>query len=165
MINQIRFDSRLIHGQVASFWSNYLGVDRIIVISNEIIKDKLQVEMLKMACPASAKLSVLGVAKAKQNILENKYSKEEVLIIVNNASELFELVSQPEMKEYIKLINIGNISNSDGKTGIRRSIYIDELEYKLFMKISELGYAIDSRTIPNDESIDFIKLMQEKFSG
>lgn len=58
MIKWVRLDERMIHGQVATKWSQLLGVNRIIVAddqaaSNEIIKKSL----LMAAQPTARQLS------------------------------------------------------------------------------------------------------------
>ena len=41
-INNIRIDDRLIHGQVATMWSNKLGVTRLMVVNDNVAKNDLQ---------------------------------------------------------------------------------------------------------------------------
>ena len=64
MIALMRIDNRLIHGQVALLWTKHLQANRIIVANDTIVKNEVQVAALKMACPATAKCSVLSVADA-----------------------------------------------------------------------------------------------------
>ena len=52
MIKMMRVDDRLIHGQVAVMWSKELGIQRIIVASDTIAANTIQVNALKMAAPA-----------------------------------------------------------------------------------------------------------------
>ena len=61
MIALMRIDNRLIHGQVALLWTKHLQANRIIVANDTIVKNEVQVAALKMACPATAKCSVLSV--------------------------------------------------------------------------------------------------------
>ena len=41
-IIHIRIDDRLIHGQVATMWTNNLGATRIMVINDEVANNDLQ---------------------------------------------------------------------------------------------------------------------------
>ena len=41
-IIHIRIDDRLIHGQVATQWTNELGATRIMVINDEISQNEMQ---------------------------------------------------------------------------------------------------------------------------
>ena len=41
-IRLARIDDRLIHGQVATAWSKMTGINRIIVVSDEVANDQLR---------------------------------------------------------------------------------------------------------------------------
>lgn len=55
MISMVRIDDRLVHGQVAVKWSKQLSVSRIVVVSDSIAQNEIQVSALKMAAPANCK--------------------------------------------------------------------------------------------------------------
>ena len=59
MIVNVRIDERLIHGQVATMWTNHLKVNRIMVVDNVVVKNEMEKDVLKMAKPNSVKLSIL----------------------------------------------------------------------------------------------------------
>ena len=42
-----RVDERLIHGQVATVWTNTVGAQRIMVVNDAAVKDQLQIGALK----------------------------------------------------------------------------------------------------------------------
>lgn len=63
MISMMRIDDRLIHGQVAVMWSKELGISRIIVASDVIAKNEIQVSALKMAAPSGIKAAVMPMKK------------------------------------------------------------------------------------------------------
>ncbi len=41
-IKNIRIDDRLIHGQVATMWSNKLGVTRLMVVNDAVANNSVQ---------------------------------------------------------------------------------------------------------------------------
>ena len=55
MISMIRIDDSLIHGQVAVMWTKQLRISRIVVASDKIAANEIQVNSLKMAAPAGIK--------------------------------------------------------------------------------------------------------------
>ena len=63
MISMMRIDDRLIHGQVAVMWSKELGISRIIVASDAIASNEIQVSALKMAAPAGVKAAICQSTK------------------------------------------------------------------------------------------------------
>ena len=62
-IRLARIDDRLIHGQVATAWSKMTGINRIIVVSDEVANDQLRKFSLKEAAPPGIKSNVVTVAK------------------------------------------------------------------------------------------------------
>ena len=60
-IVNVRIDDRLIHGQVAAVWSMTTKATRIMVVDDLVVKDTVNKEALKMACPQQCKLSILTV--------------------------------------------------------------------------------------------------------
>ena len=88
MICMARIDDRLIHGQVAVKWSKELGISRIIVASDKIANNAVQVAALKGAAPAGVKAAILPIAKA-QGILSDPRSKDmKILLISNDPADL-----------------------------------------------------------------------------
>ena len=63
-IVNFRLDERLIHGQVATFWTRTLQADRIIVADDDVLKDEIGVSALKAAVPSGVHLSILSVDNA-----------------------------------------------------------------------------------------------------
>ena len=57
-INNIRIDDRLIHGQVATMWSNKLGVTRLMVVNDNVAKNDLQKQVLRMAVQKRLALTI-----------------------------------------------------------------------------------------------------------
>ena len=80
-IVNVRIDDRLIHGQVATVWSQVTRATRIMVVDDAVVKDPVNKEALKMACPSQCKLSILTVEKAAANLCAGKYEGERVFIV------------------------------------------------------------------------------------
>ena len=53
MIKWVRLDERMIHGQVATKWSQLLGVNRIIVADDQAASNEIIKKSLMMAAPAT----------------------------------------------------------------------------------------------------------------
>lgn len=55
MIQMIRVDYRLLHGQVAVSWTSALGADCILLVSDTVLNDKLRLQALSLAKPEAAR--------------------------------------------------------------------------------------------------------------
>ncbi|KRM83943.1 PTS mannose/fructose/sorbose transporter subunit IIAB [Liquorilactobacillus vini] len=143
----IRVDSRLIHGQVATMWTNELSLDRIMVVDNQIVKDRIQKIALKTARPAGIHLSILTATGAAKKIKENLYAGQNILILVKNPLMLKEL---SDFGVVIKEINVGNLSMSTGSKQVFKSVALTDKDKKIFQDLGAKGIKIFHQMVPSD---------------
>ena len=105
MIALMRINNRLIHGQVALLWTKHLQANRIIVANDTIVKNEVQVAALKMACPATAKCSVLSVEDSIKVLNDPRAERLRTFIVVNNPTDARRIV---EAVPSVPLVNISN---------------------------------------------------------
>lgn len=154
-----RIDERLIHGQVATFWTRSMNISRVMVISNDIVQDDLEKEALKLAVPKGIKLSILTEDNAVKRLNKGIYQDERVMIIVNKPSITLSLLDKGLR---IEEITVGNMGQKEGRKKITNSIYANKNELNTFEKIiNKENVKIYSQMVPNDDKKDFRKLVKE----
>lgn len=146
-IIHIRIDDRLIHGQVAMFWTNELHATRIMVINDEVANNNMQKSLLRMAAPANVATSIITREKAVENIAADKYDGQRVLIVVKSPVDILYLV---EHGLPIRSLNVGNISGRDHTTRIRQNINVTDEELSAFKQLLDKGIEITTIMTPND---------------
>lgn len=155
-IINVRIDERLIHGQVASFWTNYLKANRIMVIDDNAVKSDIQKMALKMACPPGVKLSILSTGKAAENLLNEKYENENVFIVLKGPEVLLSLWDKGlQLKE----VNVGNMSSSTDTISVKRSVNVTQEDIADFKELNNRGVKLYAQMVPSDDSVDFMKLI------
>ncbi|HPP31124.1 MAG TPA: PTS sugar transporter subunit IIB [Soehngenia sp.] len=156
-IKGVRVDYRGIHGQVATAWTSKLGIDRIIVIDDDIIKDDIQIAALKMAKPNSVKLSVLGVEKAFERLNDKEtYIGENILVIITKIETLSKL---DKLGYRFKEVIIGNVPRREGTTQYRKTVYLNDEEKDIIKHLISTGTDFIAQMVPNDPKVDFNKLI------
>lgn len=158
-IINVRIDGRLIHGQVAMLWTPSLQIDRVMVVGDAIAADDFGKEALKLAKPAGVHLSVLPVEKAINNILAHRYDTQRVLIVTR---EIEALVAMKKAGVDISEINVGNVSNADGKTMIYKSVSLSPEEAAELRELDSLGVKLVHQMTPQVAAEDFMKTLNEK---
>ena len=128
-ILNIRIDERLIHGQVATVWTNQLNITRILVIDDLAAVDDIQKIALKMACPSSSRLSILNAERAVQRLNENAYDKDRLMIIMRGPATARKVL---DLGYFMPTINVGNISNKIGSTRIKHTVCVTPQEAEDF---------------------------------
>lgn len=161
-IINVRIDDRLIHGQVATFWTNMLKVNRIVVVDNQVAEDEVTKPILRMAAPSNVNTSIINEAKAIDNFLKRRYKSQRVLIVVKNPNVLLNLI---KAGVEISSINIGNMSKRDDTTQIAKSISITSAEYKDFIKLNDSGVELYTQMVPSDNKNDFMQLIETYEGG
>lgn len=155
-----RIDDRLIHGQVATMWTNQLGATRIMVVDDKASGDDVMKMSLKMATPSGVALSVLTVEKASARIADNAYEGQRVFLIVRSPQTLLRLV---EAGVDIRKVNVGNLTFTEGKTKISNTVAITEQEVVDFTKLHDTGMEITLQLTPNMASEDFMGVVHKTF--
>jgi mannose/fructose/sorbose-specific phosphotransferase system IIB component len=146
-----RIDERLIHGQVAINWSRYSKCERIIVCSDEVIKDELRSTLLVKAVPPGLKANIVDLEKGVKVYENPKYSEMKVMFLFQNPHDLLRFV---EMGVDIKVVNVGGMPYREGKKLITKSVGVDEHDIATFRKLHGRGMKLEIRTLPTDTIID-----------
>ncbi|MEY8293009.1 PTS mannose/fructose/sorbose transporter subunit IIAB [Carnobacteriaceae bacterium 52-44] len=153
-----RIDERLIHGQIATFWTRSLNISRVMIISDEIVQDDLEKEALKLAVPRGIKLSILTEENAVKRLNNGIYKDERVMLIVNKPAITLSLL---ERGLNVEEITVGNMGQKEGRERITNSVYVNKNELRTFEKImNKENVKVYSQMVPNDEKKDFKKLIE-----
>lgn len=156
-INNIRIDDRLIHGQVATMWSNKLGVTRLMVVNDEVANNDIQKQVLRMAVPAGIASSIISTETAIKNIIAGKYEGQNVLLIVKSPVDLLAFLDNQLL---LKNVNVGNMSSRKHTIVLRPNISVTEEERQAFEKLLDAGIEITTVMTPDDKKT-YLKIFIE----
>lgn len=151
-IVNFRLDERLIHGQVATYWTRTLQADRIIVADDDVLKDTIGMEALKTAVPSGVHLSILSVDNAAKRLNEGCYSGQRVFLIVNKVKTISRMLDNG-LK--VKEVNIGNMGEKEGRKQIKKSVYCTPDEIAEINSIENKGVEVFAQMVPNDDKKTF----------
>lgn len=157
-IVNVRIDDRLIHGQVATVWSQVTGATRIMVVDDQVVKDTINKEALKLACPKQCKLSILTVEKAAANLCAGKYQGERVFLVAKSPKTLRRLY---DAGFHMDQVNVGNMGGKQNTRMLKKAVSVSEEDIADFLYLSKQGVIITAQMVPADDALDFIKLINE----
>ncbi|MFP8917585.1 PTS system mannose/fructose/N-acetylgalactosamine-transporter subunit IIB [Enterococcus innesii] len=151
MISMIRIDDRLVHGQVAVKWSKELGVSRIVVVSDSIAQNEIQVSALKMAGPSGVKVAVLSLEKAIAILNDPRSEQLKILVVTNEPKYVAGLVPKLKEKPMLNMANYGRIGGSlSDKEKITETVYLSEEDKVTLKEIFDAGYDFSYQPLPDD---------------
>ncbi|WP_231473016.1 PTS system mannose/fructose/N-acetylgalactosamine-transporter subunit IIB [Heyndrickxia ginsengihumi] len=158
-IRLTRIDDRLIHGQVATAWSKTTGIERILVVSDEVAHDELRKFLLKQATPPSIKSHVIS----KQQLLEvyrnQLFDGMKIMLLFASPKDVLEVV---EAGVDLKAVNIGGMRFCEGKKMVTNFISMNNEDVQSFVKLADLGIELEIRQVPTDRKTDLIQLIKKE---
>lgn len=158
-IKNIRIDERLIHGQVATMWTNSLKVTRIMVVGDDVVHDDIQKMALKTAVPAGVKLSILKATGAAERILSGKYEGQRVFLLVKSPKWLKILI---ENGVPIDKVNVGNMSTREGSKQVKKSVAVTDQDIEDFHFLDDHNVELIAQMVPSEDPVKFMKLLEDR---
>ena len=151
-----RVDERLIHGQVATVWTNSLGAQRIYVANDQAIKDEIQIGALKMAKPVGVKLTIASNRRAVKGLNSGKYDSEKVFLMTKSIKDMAYLIDNGlELTTF----NVGNISAVEGSKAIKRSVALTQEDIAILQRLNDQGVNITAQMVPAEPATSILSFL------
>lgn len=147
MITLLRVDHRLLHGQVAFSWTQYVGADCILIANDNVPDDELRKTTIKLAKPPSVKLVIKNINDAIESIKSGVTDKYNLFIVVESVNDAWRIASAVEE---IKSINLGGIKAKEGSRNISKAINLLPQEIEQLQQLVGKGVEVEIRQVPND---------------
>lgn len=150
-IQLARVDSRLLHGQVATYWTKKVKPDRILVVSDSAANNPLRKALIAQVAPQGVKANVISVAKMLSIYNDERFAAVKVLLITETVADMLKLV-QGGLDLTTVGINVGNLSYDDGMQMITDSIAVNEqIATEMFQLVNDYHLTITAQKIPSDK--------------
>ena len=147
MIKFLRGDHRLLHGQVAFSWTQYVGADCILIANDNVPNDELRKTTIKLAKPPSVKLVIKNIDDSIESIKSGVTDKYKLFIVVESVTDAWRIVNAVEG---IKSINLGGIKAKEGSQNISKAINLLPEEIVQLQQLIDSGVEVEIRQVPND---------------
>ena len=152
MIEVLRVDDRLLHGQVAVSWTRHYKVDVILVANNHLITDKDMQVAFRLATPSGVTLSMKSLQGAVNVINNPKHAMRKIMVITKDLNDAKFVCEQTNGA--IKDILLGGLRNGEGKKQIDIHV-MDELEKE--------GYHVFMQSVPTSQKLSTEEI-KDKFN-
>ena len=160
-----RIDSRLLHGQVATAWTKTVQPTRIIVVSDDVAKDKLRKNLIQQAAPPGVKAHVVPVDHMIKLAKDDQhFGGQRAMLLFENPQDVLRAVNGGVP---LKTINVGSMAHSIGKVQPNKVLAFNQDDIDTFSKLKEAGLEFDVRKVPSDSKgnmEEIIKKAQEELN-
>lgn len=151
-----RIDNRLVHGQVATQWTNSIGANLLLVANDKVSTDKMRQGLMDMAAPTGVATRYFSLDKTIE-VIHKAADRQKIFIICETPQDVLKLV---EGGVPITKVNIGNMHMAEGKRQVAAVIAVDDEDVAAFKKLRDLGVELEIRRVPTESTEDIEKLFK-----
>ena len=160
----VRIDSRLLHGQVATAWTKSVRPDRIIVVSDNVSKDKLRKNMIIQAAPPGVRANVVPIKKMIEVSKDPRFGATKALVLFENPEDALKAVNAGlDLKG--KTINVGSMAHKVGKVAVTKAVSLDQTDIDTYKELIKDGLKFDVKMLPSSSSDDISELLDKASKG
>lgn len=156
MINLVRVDHRLLHGQVAFSWTKVLGTNCILIANDSVASDQLRMSALRMAKPEGVKLVIKNMKDSIDAINSGVTDKYTLLVLVETVEDANRLTDGVPS---IKKVNLGGAKSAPDKKQISKAFFLSENEAEMIKSMEEKGINLFIQMVPEDPSKDISEII------
>ena len=156
MIQLVRVDHRLVHGQVAFSWTKQLESNCILIASDALMQDELKMSVMRMATPADVKLVMKSIEDSALSLNAGQTDKYKLFILCESVKDVYELAKRTKC---IKEINLGGTKSAENRKQISKAIHLSEEDISMIKELHSMGIECNVQLVPNDVKTDVMKLL------
>jgi D-glucosaminate PTS system EIIB component len=146
-----RVDDRLVHGQVVIGWGRPLGLQRIVLVDDEVRASEWEQELYRMAAPPEIAVEFSSAAEAAPRLAEWDAGRERVLILVGAVATAADLLRRTPGG--LHKLNLGGIHAGGGRRERLRYLYLSEDELAMLQRLAREGLEISAQDVPSSRAV------------
>lgn len=153
-----RVDNRLVHGQIIATWMPHLRLQRILIVSDAVPNNTLQMTMFRMAIPQHVAFEALPIKSAARTLAARAYGNERVLVLLETVGDAVRLFNAGNP---FAMLNIGNVHHAPDRRRFTNAVYLGEPELDQLRGLMERGTRVEIRSLPTEPPIDLRQALAE----
>ena len=151
MIELLRVDYLLFHGQTGVFWTAHLHADCILICSDRLLQDPVRLSAVKLSKPMGVKLVIKNVADSIRVINSGVTDKYKLFIITEDNEYAFALMRGCG----IKSCNLGSMMPTKERTHMLNEAFAaSDDELASIRKMVDEGYELYLQKLPTTAKVD-----------
>jgi len=150
LIKLLRIDDRLLHGQVAFLWKEYLKLDTILICNDDAADDSFTKQILKFAKPKEVQLIIVSLGDAAEKISSLALEPGISIIIVGS---LFDAEKIIDMATLTCPVNIGGLRERPNSISLCEYVAVTNEDIQIIKNLLKHKCKISIRRAPKDNEI------------
>ncbi|MEI6134084.1 MAG: PTS sugar transporter subunit IIB [Desulfomonile sp.] len=150
-----RVDDRFVHGQILQGWLPSTRAQELFIANDALAQDDVQKMIMECAIPYNVKIVIDTVDEVARLLKTEEVSDIRRMVIVDTPVDALRLIRAGVR---FGSLNLGNMSVSDAKKPITRSLALGEESIGAIREILKEGIGINVQSVPFEKPIDFCDL-------
>lgn len=147
MVEMLRVDERMLHGQVAVTWISDIAPDSILIANDEIMENEMGKMALRMVKPNGVKMAIKSVDGGAEVLNDPRAANMKIFVIVRTLKDALRLI---EKTNCIHKVNIGGVKKKEGGKLVAAAVYLNDEDLDTLQQLSEKVENVEFRMIPSD---------------
>jgi PTS system mannose-specific IIB component/fructoselysine and glucoselysine-specific PTS system IIB component len=141
-----RVDDRLIHGQVVIGWGRSLGLERIILVDDDVAANDWEQDLYRMAVPDGMAVSFATTEGAAAALPEWQASSLKSAILTGSLPTMARL--HQDAPDILQRINLGGIHHLPGRSERLPYVYLTDAELAGLRSLVADGATVTAQDVP-----------------
>lgn len=146
-----RVDDRLIHGQVVLGWGRPLGLERIVLVDDQVAANEWEQELYRMAVPAGIEVEFLPVASAIARLSDWRRDPTRMAVLTGDIESMAALHRADQ--ETMHRINLGGVHHRPGRTERLPYLYLTDAELAALQALAAAGAEVSAQDVPTARAV------------
>ena len=141
-----RVDDRLIHGQVVVGWGRPLGVNRIVLVDDQVAASSWEQDLYRMAVTGDIEIEFATAADAGRRLRDWQSDVRRTLVLTGDLQTMAALHAADPVT--VHRINLGGIHHRAGRRERLPYLYLTDEEMGHLAALESAGAAIAAQDLP-----------------
>ncbi len=141
-----RIDDRLIHGQVVLGWGRPLGIDRIVLVNDDVAASPWERDLYRMAVPAEIELRFAGITEAAAELGAWSAAPSRTLLLTGDIATMIALHAADG--HALHQVNVGGIHHRPGRRQRLPYVYLSDEERASLVALEARGARVSAQDVP-----------------
>lgn len=152
----MRIDDRLIHGQVAVGWVQALGVQRIVVVDDDVSTNVWEQELYGLGVPPGLAVEFTSVEQAAEAMSRWVSTRDRTIVLVADVETIARLC---ERTDAITKINLGGLHDGSSRRQHLAYVYLTAEDVQQLQQLSARGVEISAQDVPTARAVPLAELL------
>lgn len=155
MINLVRVDHRLVHGQVIYSWLKSSDINTMFIVNDDVVSNDARKSALRMVKPDNIKMVIKSVDDAIEAINSCATDKYKMMIICENVKDAYNLIVKTKG---INSLNLGGTIASKNTKQYASQINLSAEDVAMLNDLVDRNVQVEIRLVATDKKQIYKKI-------